>query len=354
MIWRSIIVSALFCFCLISHAQVLPKKEKKKNLRVNAAALPARSPEYGWYVEGGAVGIYSTKKEDTLLRKSNTFLFLLLSQYKQYMFSSGSQIFTPKETFFIGNKSYFSYMPTRFFPLNEKTTEENSELITSRISHVDLTVLRKLQGYLYGGIRSDVENHESVEFPHYGVFDQEPIRGKDGYFLYGAGLNLRYDSRNDLLWPSKGIYVDVLLNQFFSGSYTFFKPMAEFCYFKGDLVSENDILGFKLAWSGINKRDVYYRYWPSVTSRAFHPNMLKFMQVYEGIVDYQFPIWMAFNASLFYEPSVGVSGDENYLFHSYGGGLRILLSAKDMLYVRAEYAFSETTHNFHFSFAGAF
>lgn len=327
--------------------------EKKKNVKILAVVLPARSPDFGWHLQGGGIAGFSTDTSDASLRESNCFLSVLVSEYGQYVLSVGNQIFTPKEKYYIEDLAYFSYSPELFFPLGRKNTDADSEKISSNLTSVGVRVLRKVIDSLYAGGSCLFEKESNLEFSEYGAFEKSQLQGKNGYALYGFGLNVRYDSRNELLWTSQGFYMDFSLQFIRQAKYSFNKLLFDLRYFTSAFIQKKDVLGLMFMYSSINKKDAFYRQWPSITSRAFHPNMLKFTNMCQSAIDYQFPLWKAFNGSVFYEPSVGKS-DKWLFFNSYGGGVRFLLSSEKLIYIRAEYAISSFSENFHFSFTGAF
>ena len=90
-------------------------QDKSINLKVSGIALPNKSPESGWSVQGGAIGIFKTDPKDTLMRSSNIYLFGMYSQFKQYRISNGGEIFTPKEKYYINYWLYYSYLPDKFY-----------------------------------------------------------------------------------------------------------------------------------------------------------------------------------------------------------------------------------------------
>lgn len=348
-------ITLLLCFfCLGVLAQNQEADSVEKNLKITAVAIPLKNPEFGWHLQGGAIGTYSTKPSDSTLRKSNTYLFLLVSQNKQYSLSTGSQILTPDEKFFIGNWTYFSYMPNLFYEFEKANKQDEYEGITSIVSHFDADVLYNIYSKWYAGGRFILEKESSIESVSLGKYQSGSFAGKNGYVVAGAGARLRYDSRDDLLWPSSGYYMDFYALPFFSSEVNFSQYLIDMRRYFPDVVLKESVLALKVVADLVDNRKAYYRFWPSVSGRAFHDNMLRYQRILNLAVDYQFKLWGAFYLSAFYEPSFAQPLKNMFFFDSYGGGVRLSLSKKERLFFSFEYAASKYSSNPHITFSSEF
>jgi hypothetical protein len=333
---------------------------KKSRVHFSGIALPSRTPENGFYVQGGIVAVYKTRRSDTTLRASNTYLYGLYSQLQQWRISLGGDIFTPGEKYYIDFWYYSSYVPEKYFGLGNETNPQVSEFISSSVWYANTIVLRKLRKNNFLGLVHTLANSSPIDYPVQGIFDDQKPNGYAGYFVNGLGILFRHDSRDFLLSSQKGFFLEGSASQFspFLGSeFSFLSYKLDVRKFFCVLPKKGHVLAFQALHQGVNG-EVPWLFIPSIDTRAYHPNLYRGNLVFWLQAEYKMRVWKRLGASFF----GGVAQlDDQYaqLWESpirpnYGMGLRFKLVPKYNMNLRVEYGIGQNSSNFYIAFYDAF
>lgn len=351
----------MYCYTYFSYAgdsTEVHKKEARKST-LAGIVLPSRSPENGFYAQGGLIKAFKTDYSDSTLRASNVYLFGLYSQLNQFRISIGGDIFTPKEKFYIYSWIYYSYTPELFFGVGQHVDPDSSEFISYRVFYSQVDVLRKIRKYLFAGINTRIEIPYAFQYDEDGLFESTYGNNKD-FEVYGGGLRLRYDSRDNVLSSKKGSFVDFSVNAYNLGSNHSFKfsnytlDMRRFFTVSKKRRQYYGIQGLAVLTDG----DAPFRYLPSVSTRAYHPNLYRDNVLFVLRNEYRMAIYKFIGCSVF--SGLGLSSsdlasvDLNQTKWNFGGGLRFLVSAKYNMNLRIEYGVGERSSNYYIAFTDAF
>jgi hypothetical protein len=179
---------------------------KQKKVNISGIVLPSRTPENGFYAQGGLVGIYKTQMSDSSLRASNTYLYGMYSQLHQWRISLGGDIFTPKEKYYINFWYYSSFVPEKYFGLGNEVKPDSSEFVSYSVWYANTNVLKKISKNNFAGLVHTFEQTSATNSEINGLFEKTKPIGNEGYLVNGLGILLRHDSRDYLLSANKGIH----------------------------------------------------------------------------------------------------------------------------------------------------
>jgi hypothetical protein len=332
----------------------------EKQFSFAGLALPAKDPESGFYVNGGIITVFKTDKKDSTLRASNLYVYGLYSQLHQYRISTGGDIFTKNEKYYLNGWYYYSYVPELYFGTGNDVSPKNKEFISYRIWYLNTNILRKVYKKLFTGITYNFENFYSMKFPKDGIADKTKPKGINGYTISAPGIRIRYDSRDNILSSRTGLFVDVSYNLFkpaFGSNFNFDQFSFDARKFLNLTPKKYNILGFNFVVKH-SAGNVPFRYLSNISARGYHPNMYRDNSLVSLQGEYRFRIWNWFGASLFGGASeVASSFDKMNLKNireNYGGGFRFRIFKKNNMYMRIEYGRSSNTSNYYLSFNDAF
>jgi len=342
------------------NTSVSDSTKKVKKVNYAGLALPAKSPENGFYVNGGLMGVFKTDRIDSTLRASNLYVFGLYSQLRQYRISTGGDIFTKNENYYLNGWYYYSYLPELYFGIGNNGTPDSSEFISYRMWHMNTNVLRRVYGKWFTGITHTFENLRNLSVPLDGIaYNNSPI-GMRPHSLSGAGIKVRYDSRDNILSSNTGLFVET--------AYTLFKPgigssfnFEQFSFDARKFINitpkKYNILAFNLLVKH-SGGDTPFRYLSNISARGYHPNMYRDNSLISLQGEYRFRIWNWFGMSLFGGASEVASSFDKMnaknVRENYGGGLRFRIFKANNMYLRMEYGRSSNTSNVYISFSDAF
>jgi len=103
---------------------------------------------------------------------------------------------------------YFNF-PDYFYGTGNNTFSEDEETFTNNAIFLEGSVLKSLNPELFVGLNFDIRHDELIDFEENGVLINSDLTGIDGGFIAGIGPSIRLDSRDNVLYPSKGNYFDV-------------------------------------------------------------------------------------------------------------------------------------------------
>jgi hypothetical protein len=336
--------------------------KKEKQFSFVGIALPSKSPENGFYVDGGLATVFKTGKKDSTLRLSNLYVFGLYSQLHQYRVSTGGDIFTKKEKYYLNGWYYNSHLPELYFGTGNNVSPEKKGFIDYRLWYMNTNVLRNIYKKWFAGITYTYECVYNMNLKDNAIAlaDVSKVTGLENYTISGPGIRMRHDSRDNLLSSRTGWYVDL--------SYSFFRPGVgsnyNFDQFSFDARKFINLTPKKyniLAFNFLVKQsggNVPFRYLSNISARGYHPNLYRDNSLLSLQTEYRFRIWNWFGASVFggfSEVSNSFNNmDLKYIRENYGGGFRFRIFKKNNMYMRIEYGMSSNTSNYYVSFYDAF
>lgn len=333
---------------------------KVKKVHFSGIALPARSPENGFYVQGGLIAGFKTVTNDSTLRASNAYLYGLYSQLHQWRISLGGSIFTPSEKYFINFWYYGSYLPERYFGIGSHTSPSTSELVSYHIFHVETFLLRKVAKGNFLGLAHYFESIDNISYPKQGIMDTQKPLGITANSCHGIGPMYRHDTRDHLFSSTKGSYVElswVHFRPFWGSDHSFSVYKADLRKFWPIIKTKEHICALQLTYTG-TEGQTPLRWLPGISSRAYHPNLYRDQHLYMLQAEYRLRIWRWFGASAFggiAQTSPSIAQFAYTPIRPNGGlGLRFKLVPKHNLHLRIDYGIGQNTSNYYIAFYDTF
>ncbi|MBQ9076912.1 MAG: BamA/TamA family outer membrane protein [Muribaculaceae bacterium] len=179
-------------------------RTRDKRIDMSFAATPSYTREAGFGIGAAATGLYRIDRNDTLPNPSDFFISLNASFNKFYVLTfKGNNLFPD-------NRSRLSYKlelyrkNLDFWGINSEETARNAKSKYNR-RQIDLQAeyIYRVNRRFYTGfqIRSNYTDARDVRNPEY------LLNERSQYYVTGVGLSFEYDTRDNLVTPTRGVHL---------------------------------------------------------------------------------------------------------------------------------------------------
>jgi hypothetical protein len=182
----------------------------KSNRRISFGAYPAigYKPETSLLV--GAVGLIVLRQKPNVyrrfLRPTTIWPYVFYTFKKQFLSYLHIEMYPNNKYYFNGTLKYWNY-PDLFFGTGNNTTGAN-ELYTDRITRFEGKFSRIINGDFLAGIAFQFQNNNLLDIIPNGFLDSASVTGKSGGNVFGIGPQLRFDNRDNTLYPTRGFFIE--------------------------------------------------------------------------------------------------------------------------------------------------
>jgi len=352
----------------ISKATISPPDsvaiDSSKSKPYSFIGLPAVffTPETNWGFGGLASLAFRFKGEKPESRPSQIQLGAAYTLNKQYLFFLPFTFYLKDERYkYYGEVGYFLYTFEYYGVGNEKSNELR-EVYKVLFPRLRLNALYQFKPNFYAGLRYWMDDFDIQELDPEGNLIDGTVPGSDGSFLSGAGLIFNYDNRNNVFYPDKGSFAELIL--FHNGAtlgsdFDFSKIILDASTFVK--LKDRHILGFnwyseftfgtapfnQLALLGGTKK------MRGNFEGRYRDNHLVTFQS-----EYRFPLIWRFGGVAFAGLGRIANDFSEFGFddiqYSIGLGARFLIDPKEKLHMRIDYGFGRKGSGFYVTFGEAF
>ena len=348
-----------------NYAQItdsIPSDTLTRN-RLIVVPIISFTPETNW--QFGIGGLYYLKPSP---KHPNTHptLLKLIADYtlnKQIQTEFSGDIYRQNNLYLISFLLSYYKFPDSFFGLGNETESEDEERYTISHPYLRIDVLRELYPSFSAGIKTFFEYSEITDEEEGGILDTAEIPGEDGGLNTGAGIWLRFDTRDNIYYPLKGIFIDlstVLHGKFLGSDYSYSDNVLDAStYFR---IHREQVLGLNLygkfqpgnpPFNRMAELGGPFRMRGNFEGRFRDKYYLTFQS------EYRIPVWKFFGTTIF--GGIGEVADTPAAFtlsglkYSYGAGIRLKLVPGEKLNLRVDYGFgSDGGHGLYVQFNEAF
>ena len=220
---KSLLILFLWIGSLAYAQEDTISNEQQKNLKF--AIYPAASYTPETSLSLGAVAFFVINKEQQNAenyRPTNFSPYIVYSLRNQLEANVDFDIFFKNGTNLNLTARYFNF-PDYFYGTGNITRIEDEETFTNNALYLEGSALKPLNQSLFLGVNFDIRYDELVDFQEDGALIDTDLTGVKGGFISGIGPSIRLDSRDNVLYPSKGNYFDIsaIFYPDFSSEYTF-------------------------------------------------------------------------------------------------------------------------------------
>ena len=337
------------------------KKDSIKNISFTAFPILYYLPETG--LGYGALGVttFRFKNEQSTSRPSSLQMAISLTSKKQFLLFAPYEIYWNDEKWrIVGELGYYKYF-YNFYGVGVNALEEDMEIYEVNFPRLRMSILREIAPALSVGMGYALDNYTQLKIDSGGILEASDVIGKEGGTVSNLGFVAFYDSRDNIFYPTRGLFLQA--NAFWSASFLgssfdYNKVELDARYFRA--IGKRSVLGFNLftgsSSSGVPFMDYYYV--GSKRTRGFNDRRFQDKSELSAIMEFRFPIAGRFGAAVFGSTGT-VAPDFGALFssaykNSGGLGIRYILNRKEGVRIRVDYGISADGGNLYFTINEAF
>ncbi len=313
----------------------------------------------------GALGmhLFKPKGADTLTRTSNIQAYLLYTQNKQLLFSPRYTIFFKEDRYTLqGNIAYFKF-PEFYYGIGNTLPDTNEELVDYTLVRLENKFMKKLSPAIFGGVQWNYYQVFNVTPTPEGLLETTKPSGWQGYRASGMGLVAAYDTRDIVVNPYKGSYLEVSTTfngRMFGSEYRFSRfNLDARRYYR--LNKKNHVLALQ-GIARLTTGDVPFLQLPELGGdrimRGYYEGRYRDKQHVAVQAEYRAPLFWRIGAVAFAGlGEVAPSIDAFELAEvkpSYGLGLRFLINEAERVNIRLDYGWGKDTSGFYLEITEAF
>ncbi len=223
----------------------------KHERKVKIAGYPAGgySPETSFEI--GALGVLlinpSSADSSVHSRPSTITPYFLFTLKSQFLSAIKSDVYIRNRYYLNANLRYFNY-PDLYFGTGNDVNGE-SERYTDRFIKLEARFSRIISYRNFAGLDLHWEYDKLTAFKSGGILESGSVNGTGGGKLLGLGPYYKYDSRNNVLYPTRGWYLETAIMAYpdkFLNDYSFINFFVDARYYT-TVFSKKDILALQ-AW----------------------------------------------------------------------------------------------------------
>jgi len=247
----------------------LAAQDKNKN-RTQFLVLPAVSYSPETELQLGAVGFLVIKRDSipdsTQVNRPITINpWIIYSLRKQLEANIDVEYFFKNGDFFKVSTRYFNF-PDLFYGIGPDSELADEESFTNEAIYLETNYLRMYNNEVFYGFATDIRHDVLFDLEEDGSLTEAEIKGQDGGFLAGFGPSFRFDSRDDVLYPSKGILFEfngLYYPRLSSGKYSYGSFQFDYRqYLK--IKNERNILAWQILLNLTSGRDIPFYKLPRI------------------------------------------------------------------------------------------
>ncbi len=309
----------------------------------------------------GCIGVYLFKTDGNA-RTSNIDFAAVFTQNKQIIIEPIYNIFTNGEKYFIKGSIIFTKFPEFFYGIGNETAQDTKENLSYKTFRVNNRVLRQMYPHLFMGFQHYYFKTYNVKFPQNSSYPPGSIPGDKGSITSGIGPAVVYDTRDNILNATKGVYAEfssTLYRKAFGSEF-------EFTNFTVDLRAFNRITSKAvLAIQGLvnfNVGHVPFKQQATIggytTMRGYYNGRYRDKNLVVLQAEWRQHLYKRLGCTVF--ANVGDVASKINGFNvddmkaTVGGGLRYQLSQKGKINIRFDAGFGRNTHGFYINISEAF
>ncbi|GAA4381240.1 BamA/TamA family outer membrane protein [Hymenobacter koreensis] len=211
-----VLSAALLALLTSAHGAALPDSTKLRRVGVLPVPAIGYSPETRGYV--GAVALLTLRlyPHDTATRTSNAKVEVNFTRNRQRIFNAEWTLLLRREQYLSQGLVSYQRFPEYFWGVGNDAPESAKELLDSRRVELRATFLRQLRPFVFAGPRVQLQHLYDLRPAAGGLLERGQVPGSGGGTSSGAGYEVVYDGRDNLLNPQRRGYVR-LAQTYFGG-----------------------------------------------------------------------------------------------------------------------------------------
>ncbi|MCG8310070.1 MAG: outer membrane protein assembly factor [Cytophagales bacterium] len=218
-------LSILLC---VAVATVAPaQKDSTGTSNVNFSIYPVFGYQPETNFTFGVISFFvydnATNELDEFYRPSTISPYVLYTLNNQSLIAIDFDSYF-KRGFYLDIKPRYYNFPDFFFGIGNDNKVEDEEIYTNEFVRLDGRLMKFINKWWSAGLRFDYQNNNLYDFEEDGVLINGDIFGVEGGLNSGFGPSTQIDTRDNILYPSKGVYAQAELtfySDIFGGDFNY-------------------------------------------------------------------------------------------------------------------------------------
>ena len=346
----------------------------KKAVEKDSTIYPAKAiftpvvtyaPETNLSFGIGMKGLFKMRGSGPETRTSNIPLSLQYTIENKYLFFSGFEVFSPQERYMLTGNIRIQSFPSWYFGVGQDTPKSNEEKFAYSQILIEPILLKNLfRKYLFfgGGIRYN--RISSVEVEPEGLLSLSEQSGANGSTSSGVQLAIIYDSRDNILNASKGMFIGLthgFYGSFLGSTQNYELTRLDFRYYMQPLNKPSSILGIHF-FAHFSHGDTplleQARLGGDLIMRGYFEGRYTERHLLATQVEWRQKLSYRWGVVGFAGIGTVASSIDHfnldYIRPSLGVGVRFLIDAEENLNLRLDYGIGNEKNNYYFKIAESF
>lgn len=350
----------IFVLCSKIYAQQT-LQDSTKNLAITAFPVVFYTPETDFGFGGLGAATFWLHNELRTTRPSSLQLGLSYTTKKQFLLYFPFELYAYDEKWrLVGELGFYKYV-YNYFGQGINALQEDLETYDVSFPRVRLALLREVYSHFSVGLSYELDDFKNLKSKENGILETSDVIGKDGGAVSNIGILAFYDTRDNIFFPTKGLFIQAsyyVSSALLGSSFQYSKYVLDNRYYqkvgKKQIIATN--LFFGSGTEGMPFLDQFFI--GGKRTRGFSPRRYQDNTELSLAVEYRFPIigrfgGAAFGATATVTPTLEEVFSSPYK-NSGGIGLRYIINKRDGVRIRADYGYSKEGGNFSFTIKEAF
>lgn len=314
----------------------------------------------------GAAAMISFKPGPCTFNTRTSFAqaYILYTLNQQVISHNRFFLITNNDLYFLHGKLVYNRFPQDYYGIGNNTSEDDAETVDYQRWQFDAKAMRRVSSLVYVGLRYRFSKLYNVIQTTGGSLETEQPSGWDGYRVSGFGVSLAYDSRDNVINPSRGAFLEVseeYSNSIFGSQHNFHVIKFDFRKFVEVWPKHRHILALQ-AYGEIRSGDVPFMELSALGGsdlmRGYYRGRYLDKNYLAAQAEYRFPVWRWFSMVAW----VG-GGDVAHrmgafrlrsIKYNFGMGIRIRIDKKENVNIRVDHGRGKGTNGSYLDAGEAF
>jgi hypothetical protein len=341
-----------------------PGPEASQTFKPHIILLPIvyYTPETRLALGAGGVLNYRLGREKEKARPSSLWLLLIYTQNSQIQLQLRPEIYLSNNSYILNATVKYERFPLKFFGIGNDVSPAAAEVYTPETIALSLSLKRRIIGNVFGGIQYQLEKTIIQEVEAGGLLASGLITGSTGGVISGLGLNLSWDNRDNVLFPRRGSYLQVVAESFGSvlgSDYHYSVSRIDLRTYVP--VMTTHVLALQVYIRNMKGNPPFYQLsmlgGPSIM-RGTYSGLYRDKTLLAVQAEYRMPVWKRFGMVGFVgmgNVAAGLGSIElDHLRYSLGGGLRYKIDSREGTNLRLDLAWGKASHGLYMTVQEAF
>ena len=182
-------------------------RDSTKNLKISAFPVAFYTPETAFGFGGISIATFHLKGEPRETRPSSIQLGASYTTKNQILLYAPFEFYKDSESWRLeGELGFYKYF-YNFFGVGIDSREEDEETYEVTFPRARLSLLREVKPGLFLGLGYQFDAFSNLKIEEGGILEASEVPGKRDGTVSNLGVLAFYDTRDDIFFPTKGVFI---------------------------------------------------------------------------------------------------------------------------------------------------